>query len=67
MGIAEKEESGFVVLSLIGRFNGVSAGNVEKIIASKQERRWFRETGMDYSDPANTEIENNEILTEVTL
>jgi hypothetical protein len=24
-------------------------------------------TGMDYSDPANTEIENNEILREVTL
>ena len=149
MGIAEKEESGFVVLSLIGRFNGVSAGNVEKIIgadlqgntsnllidlgalvymssvdlrvilcaikaakrrgravvlccltgyvievlkeifdvvgirsfiasadsveagqkiiASKPERRWFQKTEMDYRDPTNTEIVNNEILAEVIL
>ena len=67
MGIAEKEESGFVVLSLIGRFNGVSAGNVEKIIASKRERRWFQKTEMNYRDPTNTEIVNNEILAEVIL
>jgi anti-anti-sigma factor len=39
----------------------------QKIIASKQERRWFQKTEMDYSDPTNTEIVNNEILTEITL
>jgi anti-anti-sigma factor len=45
--------------------DSVEAG--QKIIASKQERRWFRKTGMDFSDPTNTEIVNNEILTEVIL
>jgi anti-anti-sigma factor len=44
-----------------------SAEAGQKNIASKQERRWFRKTEMDYSDPTNTEIVNNEILAEVTL
>jgi anti-anti-sigma factor len=53
------------IRSFIAIADSVEAG--QKIIASKQERRWFRKTGMDYSDPTNTEIVNNEILTEVTL
>ena len=32
MGITQKEESGIVVLTLMGRSNGVSVGNVGKII-----------------------------------
>ena len=32
MGFTQKEESGFVVLTLMGRFNGVSVGNVGKNI-----------------------------------
>jgi anti-anti-sigma factor len=53
------------IRSFIAIADSVEAG--QKIIASKQERRWFRKTGMDYCDPTNTEIVNNEILTEVTL
>jgi anti-anti-sigma factor len=53
------------IRSFIAIADSVEAG--QKIIASKQERRWFRKTGMDYSDPINTDIVNNEILTEGTL
>ncbi len=34
MGITQKEESGIVVLTLMGRSNGVSVGNVGKIIGA---------------------------------
>ncbi len=44
------------IRSFIAIADSVEAG--QKIIASKQERRWFRKTGMDYSDPTNTEIVN---------
>ena len=53
------------IRSFIAIADSVEAG--QKNIASKQERRWFRKTEMDYSDPTNTEIVNNEILAEVTL
>jgi anti-anti-sigma factor len=53
------------IRSFIAIADSVEAG--QKILISKQERRWFRKTGMDCSDPTNTEIVNNEIHTEVTL